>query len=77
MFPDVVVDGWVDGNAGHGRRVLKGYLGVLNAGTAYGEGGGMLSRLTAQHALTLYADNGPVQATSTASVILSPAVSPS
>ncbi|GJE87598.1 Ipi1-N domain-containing protein [Phanerochaete sordida] len=57
IFPEVVVEGWVDGHAGHGRRVLEGYLGVLSAGTAYGEGG----------------DTGPVQATSTASVVLSPA----
>ncbi|EKM61169.1 uncharacterized protein PHACADRAFT_247608 [Phanerochaete carnosa HHB-10118-sp] len=55
LFPGFVIEGWVDGHAGHGRRVLEGYLGVLNAGTAYGEGG------------------GPAQATSTASVILSPA----
>lgn len=41
LFPDVVVEGWIDGHAGHGRRVLEGYLGILNAGTAYGEGGGM------------------------------------
>lgn len=57
FFPDVVVEGWMDGHAGHGPRILEGYLGVLSAGTAYGEAG----------------DTGPVQATSTASVILSPA----
>ncbi|KAI0080104.1 hypothetical protein K474DRAFT_1727562 [Panus rudis PR-1116 ss-1] len=55
-LPDVVVEGWSQGAAGHGRRVLEGYLGVLNAGTAFGQG----------------SDTGPVQATSTASVILSP-----
>jgi pre-rRNA-processing protein IPI1 len=41
LFPEVVAEGWVDGHGGHGRRVIEGYLGVLNAGTAYGEGGGM------------------------------------
>lgn len=41
VIPNVVVESWVDGYAGHGRKVLEGYLGVLNAGTAYGEGGGM------------------------------------
>ncbi|KAL6304291.1 hypothetical protein BKA93DRAFT_733535 [Sparassis latifolia] len=56
-IPDVVVEGWERGSGGHGRRVLEGYLGILNAGTSFGEGG----------------DSGPVQATSTASVVLSPA----
>ncbi|KAI0652243.1 hypothetical protein C8Q79DRAFT_898200 [Trametes meyenii] len=57
-IPDVVTEGWAQhGSDGHGRRVLEGYLGILNAGTAFGEGG----------------DAGPVQATSTASVVLSPA----
>ncbi|EMD42224.1 hypothetical protein CERSUDRAFT_110758 [Gelatoporia subvermispora B] len=55
-IPGVVVEGWTHGVSGHGRRVLKGYLGILNAGTIFGEGG----------------DTGPVRATSTASVVLSP-----
>ncbi|KAI0673507.1 hypothetical protein C8Q78DRAFT_968534 [Trametes maxima] len=56
-IPDVVTEGWTQhGSDGHGRRVLEGYLGILNAGTAFGEGG----------------DTGPIQATSTASVVLSP-----
>ncbi|KAH9898031.1 hypothetical protein C8Q73DRAFT_640798 [Cubamyces lactineus] len=57
-IPDVVTEGWtLSGSGSHGRRVLEGYLGILNAGTTFGEGG----------------DTGPVQATSTASVVLSAA----
>ncbi|KAF9822049.1 hypothetical protein IEO21_00043 [Rhodonia placenta] len=56
LIPDVVTEDWLQPSS-HGRRVLEGYLGILNAGTTYGEGG----------------DTGPVRATSTASVILSPA----
>ncbi|TFK91694.1 hypothetical protein K466DRAFT_595903 [Polyporus arcularius HHB13444] len=57
-IPDIVTEGWMyPGGGAHGRRVLEGYLGILNAGTTFGEGG----------------DTGPVQATSTASVVLSPA----
>ncbi|KAJ3559764.1 hypothetical protein NM688_g137 [Phlebia brevispora] len=55
--PTVVVEGWAQNPTGHARRVLDGYLGILNAGTAFGEEG----------------DTGPIQATSTASVVLSPA----
>ncbi|KAI0715228.1 hypothetical protein C8Q76DRAFT_618591 [Earliella scabrosa] len=56
-IPEVVTEGWTNAGSGsHGRRVLEGYLGILSAGTTFGEGG----------------DTGPVQATSTASVILSP-----
>ncbi|KAI0361212.1 hypothetical protein OH77DRAFT_1443396 [Trametes cingulata] len=56
-IPDVVTEGWTaQGSGSHGRRVLEGYLGILNAGTSFGEGG----------------DTGPIQATSTASVVLSP-----
>jgi pre-rRNA-processing protein IPI1 len=43
----------------HGSRVLDGYLGILNGGSRFGEGG----------------DSGAPQATSTASVVLSAAVS--
>ncbi|KAI0704957.1 hypothetical protein BC835DRAFT_1315942 [Cytidiella melzeri] len=57
ILPELVVEGWAQGLNGHGRRVLEGYLGVLNAGTAYNETG----------------DSSSVKATSTASVILSPA----
>ncbi|KAG5735244.1 Testis-expressed sequence 10 like protein [Termitomyces sp. T112] len=52
-IPRAVTVGW-DFN-GHGSRVLEGYLGILNAGTKFGEA------------------DGPVQATSTASVVLTPA----
>ncbi|KAG1755203.1 uncharacterized protein EDB91DRAFT_1242401 [Suillus paluster] len=54
LVPESVVDGWIQGNPGHGRRVLEGYLGILSAGTKYGD------------------TEGAVQATSTASVVLSP-----
>lgn len=40
VIPEVVVEGWALGVNGHGRRVLEGYLGILNAGTAYNESGG-------------------------------------
>ncbi|CDO73234.1 hypothetical protein BN946_scf185007.g289 [Trametes cinnabarina] len=57
-IPEIVVEGWTQhASSSHGRRVLEGYLGILNAGTSFGEGG----------------DTGPVQATSTASVVLSSA----
>ncbi|KAM5530783.1 hypothetical protein V8D89_015524, partial [Ganoderma adspersum] len=57
-IPEVVTEGWMHpGGGSHGRRVMEGYLGILNAGTTFGEVG----------------DTGPVQATSTASVVLSPA----
>ncbi|KAG0708942.1 hypothetical protein DFH29DRAFT_889805 [Suillus ampliporus] len=54
LVPESVVGGWIEGNPGHGRRVLEGYLGILSAGTKYG------------------GTEGAVQATSTASVVLSP-----
>ncbi|KAH7911965.1 hypothetical protein BJ138DRAFT_1005493 [Hygrophoropsis aurantiaca] len=53
IVPDTVVEGWMDGT-GHGKRVLEGYIGVLNAGTKFGGA------------------EGAAQATSTASVVLSP-----
>ncbi|KAH9063528.1 hypothetical protein EDB87DRAFT_1673571 [Lactarius vividus] len=36
-FPDLVVCGWRDGMNGHGRRVLNGYLSILNVSTKLGE----------------------------------------
>lgn len=42
-IPQVVVEGWTQSGLGHGRRVLEGYLGILNAGTTFGEGGGQHS----------------------------------
>ena len=41
-IPEVVVEGWGQGTKNHGGRVLEGYLGILNAGTKIGEGGGKL-----------------------------------
>ncbi|KAG6819451.1 hypothetical protein H0H93_011800, partial [Arthromyces matolae] len=54
-IPHEVIAGWNEDSNGHGSRVLEGYLGILNAGTRFGEA------------------DGPVQATSTASVVLTPA----
>ncbi|PPQ64424.1 hypothetical protein CVT26_002131 [Gymnopilus dilepis] len=54
-IPETTVDGWCEKNSGHGSRILEGYLGILNAGTRYGEA------------------DGPLKATSTASVVLTPA----
>ncbi|KAG6842589.1 hypothetical protein C0991_000115 [Blastosporella zonata] len=55
-IPQAVISGWNEDNNGHGSRVLEGYLGILNAGTKFGE------------------TEGPMKATSTASVVLTPAV---
>jgi len=38
--PEAVTVGWSDRNERHGSRVLGGYLGILNAGTRYGDGDG-------------------------------------
>lgn len=37
LVPESLVDGWIQGNPGHGKRVLEGYLGILSAGTKYGD----------------------------------------
>ena len=69
--PNAVVDGWSSASDRHGRRVLEGYLGILSAGTAFGEAGGLsLSDIdnAVSHACL---DPGAPQATSSASVILS------
>ncbi|KAG6884745.1 hypothetical protein C0993_008535 [Termitomyces sp. T159_Od127] len=55
-IPRAVTVGLVEDLNGHGLRVLEGYLGILNAGTKFGEA------------------DGPVQATSTASVVLTPTI---
>ncbi|EPQ60740.1 hypothetical protein GLOTRDRAFT_31411 [Gloeophyllum trabeum ATCC 11539] len=61
IIPEHIVEGWDqsqgDATPSHGARVLEGYLGILNAGTRFGEDG----------------NTGPVEATSTASVTLSTA----
>ncbi|CAA7266517.1 unnamed protein product [Cyclocybe aegerita] len=54
-IPETLTSGWSEMSETHGSRVLGGYLGILNAGTKYGE------------------IEGPVKATSTASVVLTPA----
>ncbi|KZP31318.1 hypothetical protein FIBSPDRAFT_945334 [Athelia psychrophila] len=53
IMPATIVSGWTDKKC-HGNRVLEGYLGILNAGTKFGE------------------TDGPMKATSSASVTLSP-----
>ncbi|KAK0208276.1 hypothetical protein DFS33DRAFT_1379816 [Desarmillaria ectypa] len=51
-MPEPVISGWNQGGDKHGARILEGYLGLLNAGTRFGE------------------NDGPIRATSTASVVL-------
>lgn len=41
-IPQIVVTGWFDATSAHGARVLDGYLGLLSAGTKFGEGGRQL-----------------------------------
>jgi pre-rRNA-processing protein IPI1 len=80
VVPEGVVSGWtqtggVQGHV-HGSRVLEGYLGILNAGTSYGQEGGRSSvEPCKNYGTDVHAETGPVKATSTASVVLSPAVS--
>jgi pre-rRNA-processing protein IPI1 len=73
VIPQVVIEGWVEGSIGHGRRVLEGYLGVLNAGTAFNENDGMWAFTAINEFLDIFL-GGAVKATSTASVMLSPSV---
>ncbi|TFY71908.1 hypothetical protein EVG20_g1081 [Dentipellis fragilis] len=58
-IPEVVVGERSRSISGHSKRVLEGFLGILNAGTKFGEEAGM--------------ETASVQATSTASVMLSTA----
>ncbi|KAJ7103428.1 hypothetical protein B0H15DRAFT_812209 [Mycena belliarum] len=53
-IPAATVAGWDQSGSGNGGRVLEGYLGILSAGTKFGE------------------TDGPMKATSTASVVLTP-----
>jgi pre-rRNA-processing protein IPI1 len=39
-IPETVISGW-DSVDGHGNRVLRGYLGLLSAGTKFGDVGGI------------------------------------
>ncbi|KAJ7110117.1 hypothetical protein C8R44DRAFT_634671 [Mycena epipterygia] len=54
-IPAATVAGWNQTGTENGSRVLEGYLGILNAGTKFGE------------------TDGPMKATSTASVVLTAA----
>lgn len=70
LVPESVVDGWIQGNPGHGKRVLEGYLGILSAGTKYGDTEGRgLQRFS--NPCNFSSHKGEVKATSTASVVLS------
>jgi pre-rRNA-processing protein IPI1 len=78
IIPETVVAGWTEQDSvqghSHGSRVLEGYLGILNAGTSYGQDWGRpITRACLIHTETR-TDTGPVKATSTASVTLSAAV---
>lgn len=41
FIPHIVVDGWSEPGNTHGKRVLDGYFGLLNAGSKFGENDGM------------------------------------
>lgn len=72
-IPEPVVEGWDSEGPSHGKRILEGYLVNLNAGTIYGNAEGeSFPRLVTKFDLGI----GPPVATSTASVIISPTVSP-
>ena len=74
-IPNAVITGWNADNNGHGARVLEGYLGILNAGTKFGEGDGWCSTRVYSPDYLIFCHNaGQLQATSTASVVITPAV---
>lgn len=53
--PESVTAGWNDRNERHGSRVLSGYLGILSAGTKYGDGdGGEFSKKSVQGSCCLH-----------------------
>lgn len=70
IVPESVVDGWTQGNSGHGKRVLEGYLGILSAGTKYGDTEGRGYKAFA-NSCNFSSHKGELKATSTASVVLS------
>jgi pre-rRNA-processing protein IPI1 len=70
LVPDSVVEGWIQGNPRHGKRVLEGYLGILSTGTKYGDTEGRgLQRFS--NPCNFSSHKGEVKATLTASVVLS------
>jgi len=74
-IPNAVIAGWNADHNGHGARVLEGYLGILNAGTKFGEGDGWCStEVCSPDPLIFCLNAGQLQATSTASVVITPAV---
>ena len=74
--PESVACGWNESGPGHGKRALEGYLGILSVGTKFGGEEGLLSRVG--DILSRFTVSPPrlgtAQATSTASVVLSPQV---
>ncbi|KAG9314429.1 hypothetical protein JVU11DRAFT_5226 [Chiua virens] len=72
--PESVVGGWNESRLGHGKRILEGYLGILGAGTKFGgaEGLSILINDAPIYLIAFYLPQEQAQATSTASVILSP-----
>jgi len=42
-IPDAITSGWDGSENTHGSRVLSGYMGLLSAGTSFGDSEGVLS----------------------------------
>lgn len=76
VVPESIVCGWNESGPGHGKRVLEGYLGILSAGTKFGgaEGLSMWNDNSLIRLIVSCPRSGTAQATSTASVVLSPQV---
>lgn len=70
-IPESVTAGWYQPTDSHGSRVLGGYLGILNAGTKYGEAEGdcPFSEISGISLIITFVA-GDLKATSTASVVL-------
>ncbi|KAF9785526.1 hypothetical protein BJ322DRAFT_1063691 [Thelephora terrestris] len=52
-MPNIVVTGWYDDTSAHGARVLDGYLGLLSAGTKFGEEDGETPQATSTASVVL------------------------
>lgn len=72
VIPEPLVTGWTEGSS-HGNQILEGYICILNAGTKFGETEGEYT-IGSIHWSSLTGTSGQMQATSTASVVLSPTV---
>ena len=73
-IPDAVTSGWDGSENTHGSRVLSGYMGLLSAGTSYGDSEGTVVCIYLMLVLKSLV-KGPAKATSTASVVLTSTVS--